>query len=208
MSCWTIKILAYKLKHFEFLLHPCVSEGHSHSTLSLLRGWKGHSPCPVIDGAWHLPCAWCSLSLAPLVGWPSPLYGCTALTVVGKWPESQAMSRIFMQIDDGNQSYTKKHLHGANMDLVAGPSLYLEPTQDCLALISQFSNQCPISEKITPNCAQHCLWDHVNCRISCEYNEYSVILDCVLTNKSAEWEVVTDFDFLFSWGQDFAIRCR
>lgn len=35
----------------------------------------------------------------------------------------------------------------------------------------------------------------MNCLISCEYNENSVILDRVLTNRSAEWEVVIDLDF-------------
>lgn len=76
----------------------------------------------------------------------------------------------------------------ANVDLGAGPSLFLEPTQNLSpALISQFSNQCPISEKMT---------FLVNImKISCEYNENSVILDRVLTNKSVEWEVVIDLDF-------------
>lgn len=37
----------------------------------------------------------------------------------------------------------------------------------------------------------------MNCLVSCEYNENSVILDRVLANKSAEWEVVIDFDFFF-----------
>lgn len=114
------------------------------------------------------------------------------------------MSRLPVQIDDGNKSYPKLHLHCANTDLVAGASLSLEPTQNRLALISQFSNQCPTSEKMTPNCARHSLWHHVNCLVSCEYNENSVILDCVLTNKSAEWEVLLILIF-FSWGQDFAV---
>lgn len=35
----------------------------------------------------------------------------------------------------------------------------------------------------------------MNCLVSCECNENSVILDRVLANKSAEWEVVIDFDF-------------
>lgn len=108
------------------------------------------------------------------------------------------MDRLPVQIDGGSQSYPKKHLHRTNTDLVAGPSLSLEPTQNHLALISQFSNWCPISEKMTPNCAQNSLLHHVNCLVSCEYNENYVILDCVLTNKSTEWEVVIDFDFFFN----------
>lgn len=99
-----------------------------------------------------------------------------------------------MQIGGGNQSYPKKHR--ANMDLLAGALLSLKPTLKSLALISQFSNQCSISEKMTPKCAWHSLWHHVNCLVLYEYDEKSVIWDCVLTNKSAEWEV-SDFDFFF-----------
>lgn len=54
--------------------------------------------------------------------------------------------------------------------------------QNHLALISQFSNQCPTAEKMTPNCAWHSLCYCVNCLVSCEYNENSVILDPILTS--------------------------
>lgn len=36
----------------------------------------------------------------------------------------------------------------------------------------------------------------MNCLVLYEYDEKSVIWDCVLTNKRAEWEV-SDFDFFF-----------
>ncbi|KAL2306354.1 hypothetical protein Nmel_004271 [Mimus melanotis] len=76
------------------------------------------------------------------------------------------MSRLPLQIGDGNQSCPEKHLHRATMDLVAGPSFSLEPTQNLsLVLISQISNQCPISEKMTPNCVWHSLV--TSCELPC-----------------------------------------
>lgn len=130
MSCWTIKVFAFKLKHFEFLFHPRVS-------VSLLGRWKGHSRGPVIDGAWHSPPAWCSLSHAALVGHPPHAGaepGVPALIVGGKSPGSQSMSRLPVQIDDGNQSTYNR----ANTDLIAWPSLSLQPTQNCLASSHSF----------------------------------------------------------------------
>lgn len=86
-SWWTMKMFAFKLKHFEFLLHPHVSEGHSHISLGLLRRWKGHSRGPVVNGVWHSPCAWCSLSLFLASGTHYSWVVLLALMVVGKRPE-------------------------------------------------------------------------------------------------------------------------
>lgn len=151
-------MFAFKLKLFEFLLHPRVSAGHSHVTQSAQKG-SLPSPCH----PWCLTLTLCMVLAEPCSsgGTPTSTLSCTsvpALTGVGKWPESQSMSRLCVQIGDGNQSCPKKHLHRATVDLVAGPSFSLEPTQNLsFSLISQFSNQCPISEKMTLNCAWHSL---------------------------------------------------
>lgn len=72
-----IRMFAFKLKHFEFLLHLHISEGHSHITLSAQKV-EGSFPRPC--HVWCLtllvsPWAGCSLSLAALVGPPPPRCG-------------------------------------------------------------------------------------------------------------------------------------
>lgn len=73
-----IKMFAFKLKHFEFLLHPHVSGGRSHTTLSAQK----------VEGSFPRPChQWClsTLSLSRVLSEPCCSGGTPTSTLQLSW---------------------------------------------------------------------------------------------------------------------------
>lgn len=160
------KCLPSKVKHFEFLLCPLISEGRNCVTLGLVRRLRDHFWGPVMGGSWQSTCGWCLLTFTSLVGhtfqchgWTSGArsHGCRNVTNKSIHEQTTCVNRLC-------KWKHKKHLHKANAHIVAWPSLFWCQAQNHLALISQFSNQCPRTENMTPNCSAHLV---LPCELPC-----------------------------------------